>query len=154
MNYGGMCILPAAWAFALAAMDLSAVSASDIAVSLVNKQERIDIPAAAIERIEAQHGLTIFVPLTGKKTTYSDIHSVSVCVSKEFRERICQFTRRILGEPMQVVVGCKVITAPVVREAICKNACFTLSAQDGPDAEALANKLRDRKSTGCNRATS
>jgi preprotein translocase subunit SecD len=48
---------------------------------------------------------------------------------------------------MEIVVDCRAISKPVVREPLCTGPCFQLSANDIFEANALAQRLK----TGSNR---
>ena len=121
-------------------------AADDIALSLVHGQDRIDIPASAITRIEAHATQTFTFDDTHETKTY-DLQNVELCFSAEIHEKICQLTQRIIEQPLNIIVDCAVISSPVVREPLCKMPCFLISANDLQEANALAQRLK----TGSNR---
>jgi preprotein translocase subunit SecD len=119
--------------------------ADDIAFSLVNGQNRIDIPVSAIRRIEALATQTFVVTETKQKREFPLPH-VNLCYAAGIQKKICQFTRRIVEQPMDIVVDCEAISKPVVREPLC-GSCLQISANTFMDANALAQRLK----TGSNR---
>lgn len=112
-----------------------------IALSLVHPRGRIDIPVSAILRIEAHGDGTVADHDTGRMSTYRGPH-VEVCFTQAIRDRICQLTRQIVDEPMEIVVGGERISSPIVREPLCSEACFHISANDLAQAHALAHRMR------------
>jgi preprotein translocase subunit SecD len=119
--------------------------ADDIALSLVHGQNRIDIPVSAIRRIEAHATQTFVVTETKQKREFPLPH-VNLCYAADIQKRICQLTRRIVEQPMDIIVDCETISKPVVREPLC-GPCLQLSANDFTEANALAQRLK----TGSNR---
>jgi hypothetical protein len=124
------------------------VAADDIALSLVHRTERIDIPANAISRIDVTPSF-VFTDLRTRKRVQSRAHSVNVCLHKDIRDRICELTWRIVGEPLEIVAGCGVLTRPVVREPICRLPCLSIPAEDAAEARAFVDKLRQRPKENC-----
>ncbi len=121
--------------------------AAELAMSLVYKNERIEIPAKSIRRIEAISSIVIVFPdARGRKELPRP--SVEVCYAKNIQEQICKLTRRIVDEPMELIAGCEVISKPVVREPIC-GPCITITAYDMAEAEAIADKIRNNSKTSC-----
>jgi preprotein translocase subunit SecD len=51
-------------------------------------------------------------------------------------------TRKIVGEALEVFVGGECVASPIVREPLCGEASFQISANDLAEAEALAQRLR------------
>jgi len=129
-----VCVVPAA--------------ADDIALSLVHGQDRIDIPTHAITRIEAHATQTFTFTDTQETRTY-DMPNVELCFTAEIREQVCQLTRRIIEQPLSIVVDCAVISSPVVREPLCKMPCFLISANDIQEADALAQRLKKGSNRRC-----
>ena len=119
--------------------------ADDIALSLVHGQNRIDIPVGAIQRIEARATQTFVVTETKEKRVFPLPH-VNICYAADIQKRICQLTRGIIEQPMELVVDCATISKPVVYEPLC-GPCLQLSANDFTEANALAQRLK----TGSNR---
>jgi preprotein translocase subunit SecD len=119
--------------------------ADDIALSLVHGQNRIDIPVSAIRRIEAHATQTFVVTETKQKREFPLPH-VKFCYAADIQKRICQLTRQIVEQPMDLVVDCETISKPVVREPLC-GPCLQISANDFMEANALAQRLK----TGSNR---
>ena len=122
-------------------------AADDIALSLVHGQDRIDIPTHAITRIEAHATQTFTFTDTHKTKTY-DMQNVELCYSSEIQRRVCQLTRQIVDQPLHIVVDCKTISRPVVREPLCGR-CFLISANDIQEANALAQRLRQGSNRRC-----
>lgn len=142
----------AKWSFLLilaARLVCSAVPAmaDDIALSLVHEQNRIDIPVSAIRRIEARATQTFVVTETKEKRVFQLPH-VELCYAADIQKRICRLTRRIIEQPMNLVVDCETLSKPVVREPLC-GPCLQLSANDLTEANALAQRLKTGSSRRC-----
>lgn len=121
------------------------MSADEGSLSFIHRTERIDVPASAIHRIKA-HATRTFMLETGPiEYPFAD---VEVCYARKIQRRMCELTRRIVGEPLDVVIGCEVVARPVVRERMC-GFCISISAADGAEAERLAEKLRSEKVKTC-----
>lgn len=119
--------------------------ADDIALSLVHGQNRIDIPVSALRRIEA-HATQSFVNTETKQKREFRLPHVEFCYAADIQKRICRLTRRIVEQPMDLVVDCETISKPVVREPLC-GPCLQISANTFTDANAMAQRLK----TGSNR---
>jgi preprotein translocase subunit SecD len=122
--------------------------AEDIALSLVRPTDRIDIPTSAITRVEALAKKTFRNVVTGEPYQIEDPR-VQICYSEEVRRRICQLTRRIVGQLLEIVVACKTVSKPVVREPVCSETCFEISRTDLAEATALAQQIRSGTKTAC-----
>jgi preprotein translocase subunit SecD len=131
--------------FAVTVFRTIPAKSDDIAVSLVQGQNRIDIPVSAIRSVEAYATQTFFNTDTKQKHEYPLPH-VDLCYSADIQNRICRLTRRIVERPMDVVVDCETLSKPVVRERLC-GPCLQISANTFMDANALAQRLK----TGSNR---
>ena len=130
--------------FALACAQVP-VSADEGSLSFIHRTERIDVPASAIRRIKA-HATRTFMFETGPvEYPFAD---VEVCYARKIQRRMCELTRRIVDEPIEVVIGCEVVARPVIRERLC-GFCISISAADGAEAERLAEKLRSEKVKTC-----
>ena len=112
-----------------------------IALSLIHPRGRIDVPVSAIRRIEAHAEQTFFIQDTGKPVTSSRPH-VEVDVSPAIRARMWCLTRKIIGEPLKIVVDGECVSAPIVREPLGAQPSFHISAADFAEAQALAERLR------------
>ena len=123
-------------------------AADDIALSLVHGQDRIDIPASAITRIEA-HATQTFTFTDTQETRTFPLSGVELCFTAEIGEQICRLTRRIIEQPMSIVVDCEIVSSPVVREALCKMPCFRITANDIQEANALAQRLKHGSNRRC-----
>jgi preprotein translocase subunit SecD len=77
------------------------------------------------------------------------IPHVEICVTKELKERICDLTKNVVGEATAVVVDCETVTKPIVREPLCARSCFTVSANDLEEANALAQRMRRGSNRAC-----
>lgn len=122
--------------------------AEDVALSLVNPAGRIDIPVSAIKSVEA------FAKKTFRNTETGELHEfesprVEICYAEDVRQRICELTRRIVGQPLEIVVACKTVAAPVIREALCSQACSAISQTYLSDAEALVQQIRNGMKAAC-----
>ena len=134
--------------FAAAFTCIVSAAADDIALSLVHGEDRIDIPASAIIRVEAHATQTLTFTDTHRTQTYDRPH-VELCYSAEIREQICRLTRRIVAQPLSIVVGCEIISQPVVREPLCTMPCFQISSNDIQEANALAQRLKKGSNRRC-----
>ncbi len=114
---------------------------SDIVLSFVHANGRVDVPATGIEHIEARSTTTFFDTETQRPMQFHT-PKVEICLSRDFRDGLAQLTQRILDEPLDIVVGGNVIVSPIVREPFGTEGCFSISAFDVAEAEALAAKLR------------
>jgi len=103
---------------------------------------RIKIPATGIRNIEA-------VVSSPRLAPQIDIFVVEICVSRYYAAKICNLTRRFIGKPMEIKVGCELVAIPIVREPLCSRNRFDLTATDLPEAEHLVGKLRDGSRTSC-----
>lgn len=121
--------------------------ADGIALSLLHGQSRIDIPASAILRIEAQATQTFFITETQQERVFQLPH-VELCYTAEIQKRICQLTRQIIEQPMSIVVDCETVSRPVVREPLCGR-CLQISANDIFEANALAQRLKKGSNRRC-----
>jgi hypothetical protein len=123
-------------------------NAEDIALSLVHPKGRIDIPVSAVGRVDAYAKFVFRNTETGEVHEYPDPH-VEVCYATDIQERICQLTQQIIGEPLQIVIGCETVSKPIVREPLCVHSCFKISASDIAEATALAKRIRSGTNRAC-----
>jgi preprotein translocase subunit SecD len=123
-------------------------NAGDIALSLVNPAGRIDIPASAVTRVEARATIAFRNSETRKVFEDPDPH-VELCFSEDIRQRVCQLTRQIVGQPLAIVIDCHTVTKPIVREPICSLPCFGITAADIAEANALAQRIRRGTNRAC-----
>jgi hypothetical protein len=105
-----------------------------IALSLVHSSGRIDIPVTAIHSIEARQYSRF------SKRAFLSAH-VEIRLRYDVRARVHRLTRDIIGQPLEVLVGGKSISRPIVREALGN---LNVSAFDFDEAVALAAQLRAR----------
>jgi preprotein translocase subunit SecD len=122
--------------------------AEDIALSLVNPKGRIDVPTGAVARVEARATIAFRNTETNKVVEYPNPH-VELCFSKDVRQRVCELTRQIVDQPLAVVVDCQTVTKPIVREPLCTQPCFNISADDIAEADALAQRIRRGTKRAC-----
>ncbi len=105
-----------------------------LALSLVHPRERIDVPVAAIVRIVA------YAERQGPWPFHNP--HVGVWLVASIHERIYRLTRRIVDEPMDIVVCGECISSPVVREPLGPELPIRISAWDFAEAQALADLMR------------
>jgi preprotein translocase subunit SecD len=122
--------------------------ADNIALSLVNPQGRIDIPASTITLVEARATIELRNTETRKTFGHEDPH-VELCYSEDIRQRVCQLTKQIVEQPLAIVINCQVVTTPIVREPLCGSPCFNVSAADMAEARALAQQIRRGSNRAC-----
>jgi preprotein translocase subunit SecD len=125
-----------------------ATHAEEIAVSFVHAKGRVDVPVSALDRVQAYPTLKFRSSETGAVREFPDPH-VEICVTKELKERICDLTKNVVGEATAVVVDCETVTKPIVREALCARSCFSVSANDLKEANALAQRIRRGSNRAC-----
>jgi preprotein translocase subunit SecD len=121
-----------------------ALPGETIAMSFVHKSGRVDVPLHAIESIEAAA-----LPWDRK----GEIRQVRICFSPVIRLKLCDLTTMIDGEPLAIFAGCKKVSEPIVREPLCKNPCFNVSASDEKEARELAETIRAGIQTACDNGT-
>jgi preprotein translocase subunit SecD len=125
-------------AFLLGCASLPA-GAEDIALSFLHNRERVDVPVSAIRRIEAHAP----APAETRQPREFSAPHVEVCFTAAIRRGICRLTRDIIEEePMEIVVGCKLVSKPLVRDPLCTQPCFQISVNDFTEAKDLAATLR------------
>jgi hypothetical protein len=139
-------------ALLLAALGLSAsiplASADEFALSLVHGEHRIDVPASAVASIEALPYGVYRNSVTGKIFKVGRPY-VEICFNSTIGAQICELTKRIVDEPLELWVSCRAIIKPVVREPLCSETCLKLSAFDMSEAEQLASKLKAQPKLAC-----
>jgi len=118
-----------------------------IVLSLVHPRGRVDIPAGAIVRIEARDQCALPEQGTGALLVIRRPY-VHVCVTQPIRDRICELTSRIVDEPMEIVVDGECVSRPIVREPLCSQESFSISAGDITEARVLAHRLRTGTKAG------
>ena len=123
-------------------------NAEDIALSLRHPKGSVDVPVSAIGRVEAAATIAVRNTETGQIREYPNPH-VEVCFAKEVRERICDMTRQIVDQPMEIVIDCKTVSRPIVREPLCTDPCFQISASDLAEATSLAQRIRSGTNRAC-----
>jgi len=60
---------------------------------------------------------------------------------------------RFVDQPLDIVVGCEVVSRPVIREPMGVSPCFQITANDAAEADAIARMLRSG-SKSCRAPTS
>ena len=103
--------------------------AEDIALSLVHPKGRVDVPVSALGEVKAAATYAFRNSETGQVHEYPNPH-VSVCFSDDIQKRICELTRQVVGQPMEIVIDCATISKPIVREPLCAGSCFQVTAND------------------------
>src|SRR5690349_3204431 len=101
-------------------------AADEIALSMMHKESRIDVPARAITSIETYATFILVDPETRRRREFAAPH-VELCYTAEIQAQICQLTSRIVEQPMSLIVDCEPISHPVVREPLC-GPCLKISA--------------------------
>jgi preprotein translocase subunit SecD len=140
--------LTAIIAAVVAAAGSAAANADDIALSLVHAQARIDIPVSALKRVEAHATFAVRNPETGEVHEHPS-PEVEVCFSKDIRERVCELTQKIVGQPIEIVIDCATVSKPIVREPLCTRPCFLIGMGDLADTNALAQRIRRGTNRTC-----
>jgi hypothetical protein len=101
--------------------------ADEIALSFVHGQNRIDVPASAVVSIEGRPDSLYRSTLPGELAKHERPY-VNICFDAAIAARLCELTHKIVGEPLELWVGCKAIMKPVVRESLCV-ACMSVPAE-------------------------
>jgi hypothetical protein len=120
----------------------STSATTEVELAFAQGLARIKVPATGIRNIEAVVSSPTLAP-------HIDIFVVEICFSRYYSGKICNLTRRFIGKPIEIRVGCELVASPIVREPLCNSSCIDLSADDLPDAERLVAKLRDGSRTSC-----
>ena len=135
-----------------AALGLSAsiplAEADEIALLLVHGEHRIDVPASAIDSIEALHYSLYRNTETGKVFKGAR-PNVEICFNGGIGASLCELTKKIVDEPLELWVSCQAIVKPIVREPLCSDTCFKVSFFDFAEAEKLLSKLNARPKLAC-----
>ncbi len=125
----------------LATVACSRATAADeaTAFTLYNKQGRVDIPAATMPRVTVS-------------TAYSR-PSVLIEVGPREAEQLCSLTSRLIGQNLAIIVGCRVVSNPVVVSPLCGRGLQVLGSFTVADADQLAADIR-RGSERCKKLSS
>ncbi len=119
----------------------SGIREERIAMSLVVfERKRLDVPVSGLMRVVPCATQT-FADERGRPITF-DIPHVEIWLTPNLQKRLRDFTRDLVGEVMEIHVGDKCISRPVVREPLGNEPSFRLSANDFAEAQALAATLR------------
>ncbi|MGA2892540.1 MAG: hypothetical protein ABSE22_06710 [Xanthobacteraceae bacterium] len=133
---------------AVTGLGSAVAAAEDIALSFVNPKGRIDIQSSAVSGVEGQATITTWNTETGEVRESPDPH-VEICLPENVRQRLCQLTQQIVGEPLAIVIACTTVEKPIVREPLCTRPCFQISAANIAEATALAEKIRTGTNKTC-----
>jgi hypothetical protein len=129
--------------FGLAASMLVPVSVmAEMELVLVEENVRLIIPEAGIRSIEVE-------TWTAKTIPNLKTFSVAICLTRYHKNRVCDVSRRFVGRPLELRMGCELLATPVIREPLCNNSCFLLSAETLEDAHRQAAKLRAASRISC-----
>jgi preprotein translocase subunit SecD len=116
--------------------------ADEIALSLIHKHGRVDVPVNAIRRIEPHASTHESNRETQEPREFSP-PNVEVCFTRAIHQEICRLTRRFIEEEaVEIRVGCRLVSKPVVREPLCTQPCFQISVNNMEEAKDLAETLR------------
>ena len=139
-------------ALLLSALSLSAgiplATADEIALSFVHEENRIDVPASAIDSIEALHYSLYRNTETGKVFKGAR-PNVEIRFDGGIGASLCELTKKIVDEPLELWVSCQAIVKPIVREPLCSDTCFKVSFFDFAETEQLVSKLNARPKLAC-----
>jgi hypothetical protein len=91
-----------------------------IGLSLMHPRGRVDIPVAAIQRIEALETMTFYDRQTASLST-AHCPRVEIWLDAHLRARIYRLTRRIIDEPLDIVVDGGCVSRPIVREPLARS---------------------------------
>jgi preprotein translocase subunit SecD len=117
-------------------------------MSLVHPKGRVDVPVSSLGEVKAAATYRFRNSETGQVHEYPNPH-VSVCFAEDIQKRICELTRQLVGQPMEIVIDCATISKPIVREPLCAHPCFQVSANDIAEATALAQRIRRGSNRTC-----
>jgi hypothetical protein len=121
--------------------------ADRIVLSLVHPRGRVDVPARAIVRVEAQ---TQGILPDRESGTWVVVRGprVAVFFTQPIRNEIFLLTQQIVGEVLEIVVDGACISRPVVREPLGAEPAFFISAYEITEARVLAHRLRTGTRSG------
>jgi len=106
------------------------MAADDIAFSLVHKHYRLDVPIAELVQVLAARDSRTGEPV------------IKMLIRGGSARQLEFITKRIIGQPMQIVVGCRVVTAPIVQDVL-KGGSLQISGRYSiEEAEELAATIR------------
>lgn len=106
-------------------------NAGEIAFSLIDAQGRVDVSAISHPAVHA-----VINPFG------ADGHVVEIVVAPRIAEAICSLSRRSVDKELAVVVGCDVVSRPVVREPLCVGRFWISGRDTREEAENLARRIR------------
>jgi hypothetical protein len=112
-----------------------------IALSLVHRRERIDIPVRDVLQIDTRADETFYFPELRASRTYPCAH-VKLTLKPDVRGRLYRLTRDIVGDPLEILVAGEVISSPIVREPLGIQESFNIHVFDFAEAKEIAEKLR------------
>ncbi|HEX3939066.1 MAG TPA: hypothetical protein VHX43_16295 [Xanthobacteraceae bacterium] len=123
--------------------DLTVIAGSGptekIALSLVHPIGRIDVPVTAIHSIEV-HEYSRFM----KRRPPFPIPQIEVRFRYDISVRLRRLTREIVGEPLEIFVGGKLVSKPILRQPFGGIEHLCIGLFDLDEAHALAAQLRTR----------
>jgi hypothetical protein len=133
-------------AAAIAVASAAPAGAEEAALSLVHWSGRVDFLAKEIRRVSARRSRAG----VGPQASVVHRHAyVEICFTKKASQRLCALTRRIVGEPAGIMVGCELVAAPVILEPLCAHPCFAIDVYEPEEAERLARSLREQPRGTC-----
>jgi hypothetical protein len=122
--------------------------ADDIAFSLVHHEGRVDIPVGDVVSVDAEATFKLRNRETGVMHEFA-APRVTICLSPEIQDRVCDFTRRFVSQRVDLVVDCETLTKVNVIEPLCTRACHAISVFDITDAKALVQRIRRGSNRAC-----
>jgi preprotein translocase subunit SecD len=107
-------------------------------LSLVHAKGRVDISSRSLIDISVQTHTTFL--LDNRQTYTTNYLHVLIEVDASVGARIGALTYQIIGDPVSIVVDGRVVTSPIVRDALCGP--ISITCYEMAEAEELASQLR------------
>jgi hypothetical protein len=119
-----------------------------IALSLVHGNSRVDITVSVVTSINVWASTVYRNSETGSEFE-SGQSMVEVCLTDPVKQSICELRRRLLQEPLEIWVSCRVVSRPIIREPLCTSQCFDIGIADVAEGDRLAAELKSYPKLSC-----
>lgn len=113
-----------------------------IALSLLHRRERVDVPVRDVVKIEALADETFYFPQLRVSKTYPSAH-VTLALKPDVRACLYRLTRDIVWRPARGCRCWRVICRLIVREPLGIQDAFNIGVVDLAEAKEIAAKLRE-----------
>jgi len=75
-----------------------------------------------------------------KEITYAELE---ICLMKNYRKSVCNFTKKMIGQPVLLLGGCHVMHEVILVKPMCNRACYSTELRSAEQAAEINRKLRD-----------